>query len=706
MRPTARPSRAELITRTDSQIEERIPMTLKSGKTSRGLRKSAGCQLGLLLVLAFAFPHQLFGQCSKTNSLNCAYVTDGSGGDIFAVDRTTGATTKIQSIKGNVTLGDIRVATDNMLYVTTNSSVLKLSESGSGLTHVFDATKAIPGPFTGIRFSSLGDAFVNTARGVFRIGPDTNGNHLVQITGSTFPAPVQVTDTACSNSAGGAAVWPTGDLLIACNTVVNGSPVYEVLRCPAINGVASGCTGQSSLIQQVLTTSSPITGLAVDALARIFVASGNTVTQFDCTAGPCGPPSTLGTFATDFPAYIDVAPFPPGFAPSRAGGSPPCNSAAVTVFVSTGDVSSKNGKVWTINTVSTSATLHPPACDSLPTPAVETLAMVSSTRPAIGMGIASASRTLTKLLPNPATGVPSEIFANGPFSIQITNLTVNPGCNLSLTAEREAAGSLDAILAKARDANNNLVPSRAIPFSGEQSWRTTFHGGFPASGCTTSGDSHIGIVGALQYVNPWIALIDDATGKATLDPIPSVYPGFPLEGVPGDPIKIANSGLFTTNARIVLVDRGFTANGGQGYQFAGFEPPLVDPGGPSNNIEHSGKSFVLKFQLQANGAPISDAQGFAVTTGVSAARLTCDSSAGSACQNIQEMLINPEGNSATPPSFNYVGGGEFHFNLDSNQLDGTEWCNGIYEATANSDSFSPHTLQFELVGAPPAPQCF
>jgi hypothetical protein len=98
---------------------------------------------------------------------------------------------------------------------------------------------------------------------------------------------------------------------------------------------------------------------------------------------------------------------------------------------------------------------------------------------------------------------------------------------------------------------------------------------------------------------------------------------------------------------------------------------------------------------------------------VSVARLSCDSSAGPpgpppACQNVQQMLVNPEGNSASPPSFNFVGGGQFHFNLDTNQPppDGREWCNGIYEVTANSDSFSPHTLQFEIVGAPPAPSCF
>src|SRR6266478_1068253 len=202
----------------NTEIDERIPMTLKSSKTSRGLSKSAYCQLGLLLLLALAFPNQVFGQCSKTNSLNCAYATDGSGGDVFAVDRTSGAVTKILSIN-NATLNDIRVASDNMLYVTTNNSVLKLSESGSGKPiTVFSATSAIPGPFTGIRFSPLGDAYVNTPGGVYRIGPDTTtGNHLVQITGSTFPAPVKVTDNAGCNSAGGLAVWPTGDLLIACN---------------------------------------------------------------------------------------------------------------------------------------------------------------------------------------------------------------------------------------------------------------------------------------------------------------------------------------------------------------------------------------------------------------------------------------------------------------------------------------------------------
>jgi hypothetical protein len=678
-------------------------MTTDSGKTGRGLAGSVWGRLALVLFLGLVIPQLTFAQCSKTNAFNCAYATDGAGGDIFAIERTTGAVTKITSIKG--TLNDIRVAADNQLYVTSNSSVLRLNEDGSGkVTHVFDATKAIPGPFTGIRFTAFGDAYVNTPAGVYRIGPDGSGKHLVQIAGPTFPAPVRITDAACSVSAAGLAVWPTGDLLIGCNTVANNSPVYEVLRCPATNGVASGCTGPSSLLQQLLTTSNPITGLAVDALAHVIVASANTVKQFDCTSNPCAS-TTLATFATDFPAYIDTAPFPPGLPPSQAGGNPPCNSAAVTVFVSTGDGSSKNGKVWTINTVAATSQ-NPPACDVLPAPAVATLALVNSTRPAVGMGVASASRTLTELFPNPVGGLNSRIFNSGPFAIQIANDTVNANCHLSLTAQREALAPLDAILAQAKDADGNLVPSVSIPFDGEQSWRTTFHGGFPASNCTASGDSHIGITGALEYVNPWIVLIDDATGKATLDPIPSVYPGFSLPGVPGDPIHVINAGLFTNNARIVLVNRGFTVNNGQGYQFVGFLPPFNDPGQPSDNIVNAGKSVVLKFELFVNGVPISDTQGFATTTGISVARLSCDPSAGPDCKNEQVMLINPEGNSGTPPSFNYVGGGAFHFNLDTNQPDGTEWCNGIYEATANSDSFGAHTLGFEIVGAPPAPQCF
>jgi hypothetical protein len=666
-------------------------------------KASARKGLALLPALILAFASFSFAQCSKNNSFNCAYVTDGSGGNIYAVDRNSGATTKIQSIGGSLALNDVRLAADNMLYVTSNKSVLKQNPNGTGRAiHVFDATSAIPGPFTGIRFTPLGDAYVNTRNGVYRIGPDANGNHLIQITGSTFPAPVRVTDAACSTSSGGLAVWPTGDLLIACNTVVSGTPLYQVLRCPAVNGVATGCTGANSATQQLFTTSAPIIGLAVDAVAGILVASGNTVTRFDCTAAPC----TSGTptsFAPDVPAYIDTAPFPPGFPPSQAGGTPPCNSAAVTVFVSTGDASGKNGKVWTINTVNTISTT-PPACDSAQK--VATLALVSSTKPAVGMGVASASRTLTEVFPDPDTGMTSRLYHYGPFSIQLTNDTVNSGCNLSLTAQREAAAPLDAILAQAKDAFGNPSPSRAIPLNGEQSWRTTFHGGFPASNCTTAGDSHMEITAPFQYVNPWIALIDDATGKATLDPIPSIYPGVPLKGVPGDPIGIRNSGLFTQNARIVLVDRGFAVNNAQGYQFVGFFSPLVDPGQPSDNIINAGKSFVLKFELRANGIPISDAQGFAVITGVSIARLSCDPSAGSGCQNVREMLADPTGQSASPPSFNYVGSGDFHFNQDTNQPDGTEWCNGIYEVTANSDSFAPHTLLFEIVGAPAAPQCY
>jgi len=655
------------------------------------VKRFASVSFALLFGIALGAPAQVYGQCSKSNSQNCAYVTDGSGGNIYAVNRSTplGSVSKIQSI--SATLNDIRVATDNMLYVTSNSAIFRAGENGSGkVVHIFDATSAIPGPFNGIRFSALGDAYVNTPSGVYRIGPDGNGKHLVEITSAPFPTPVQVTDASCSSSAGGLAVSPTGDLYIACNT----GTVNEVLFCPAVNGVAGNCTGSGAT--QAFTTGSPISGLAVDASANVLAATGSTVAKYICSTIPCSSPGiTVWDFGTDLPAYIDTAPFPAGFPPTQAGGTPPCNSGAVTVFVSTGDASGKNGKAWRLDTVS------PTTCTSV-SPVLSSVS-ISSSKPAVGMGISTAARTLTKTFPNSINNDFSEVFDNGPFSIQITNLTVNSGCNLSLTAQRESAAALDAILAK------TSPPSRSIPFFGEQSWRTSFHGGFPASGCSTTGDSHIGIVGALQYVNPWIVLIDDTTGKATLDPIPSVYPQFPLANVPGDPIRITNSGLFTTNARIVLVDRGFTVNSGLGYHFDGFlspaNEPTPDPSFAWMNTINAGKSLVLKFALDVNGTPISNSQGVKVVTGLSAARLTCDGSAGAGCVNYQTLLINPEGNSASPPSFNFASG-QFHFNLDTNQPDGTEWCNGIYEATANSDSFSPHTIYFTVVGAPAYPSCF
>lgn len=648
----------------------------------------------VLFVTVFAVP-QVFAQCSKSSPANCAYVTDGAGGDIFAVDRTTLAATKLTSIN-NATLNDIRVASDNFIYVTTQNSVLRVSESGSGkAVHVFDATNPVPGPFGGIRFSPVGDAYVNTPNGVYRL----------LINGATsFPvSATQVTAKVCGKSAG-LAVWPTGDLLIACDN--------QVLRCPAgLDGVVADCTGANPPQVQVSDAGGTITGLAVDAAAGIIVAAGNTVTRYcnPVTTACAAASTTLATF-TDVPAYLDTAPFPQGFPASQAGGTPPCNSGEVTVFVSTGDASSKNGKVWAINTASTVSTV-PPKCDLLATPSISAPTLISSTRPAVGLGVAQTSRTLAKTL-NSSNSF-SELYVQGPFTIQITNNSVtNASCGLVLTAQREATAPLDAILAQATDSvTGKKVSARAIPFNGEESWRTSFHGGLPASGCSATSDTHIGITGSLNSVNPWIVLIDDATRKASLDPIPSVYPQFPLVGVPGDPIKIQNaSPLFTTNARIVLADRGFTANGGLGYQFNGFLPPLVETPDPSfagSNVINSGKSFVLKFSLSTSNGPITNAQGAAAVTGISVARLSCSDLANEpGCVGFQQMLVDPTGQSATPPSFNFSSG-QFHFNLDTNQADGTQWCNGVYEATANSDTFSPHTIYFTIVGGPVAPKaCF
>ena len=635
----------------------------------------------LMLLVAFAAP-SLFGQCSKSNSQNCAYVTSGPGGDIYAVDRTDplGSFTKLQTT--NASLNDIRVATDNMLYATTNTGVLKLSESGKGNGVQVWSGPAV-GPFAGIRFTPLGDAYVNTSQGVYRIGPDGNGKHLVQLT-SNFPAPVQLTSSACTTN-GGLAVEPTGDLVFACDD--------QIKLCHAdATGVVSSCASPTTL----QSDTGPITGLAVDALANVFYTTGNTVKQAligTCSGGSCTT-TTLATLA-QFPAYIDTAPFPSGLSPSQAGSAtPPCNSAAVTVFASTADGSSKNGTVSRIDTIDSTCAIVPTRVSSV---------LISTGKPMVGLGISSASRTLTETVDSATSG----IFNSGPYVIEITpagGTTVTPaGCKLSLTAQRESATTLDAILAA------TTPPTHSIPFNGEQSWRTSFHGGYPASGCTSSGDSHIGITGSLNYVNPWIVLIDDKSGQASIDPIPSVYPQFPLPGVPGDPIKITNSGLFTGNSRIVLVDRGFTVNNGQGFHFDGFDPPIneptPDPSFAGINSINAGKSFVLKFTLDANGIPITDAQGNKVLTGISIARLTCDPSATALCVNDQRMLVNPTGNSATPPSFNFSSG-QFHFNVDTNQPDGTKWCNGVYEATANSDSFPPHTVYFTITGAPAAPSCF
>ncbi len=256
----------------------------------------------VLFVTVFAVP-QMFAQCSKSSPANCAYVTDGAGCDIFAVDRTTLAATKLTSVNG-ATLNDIRVASDNFIYVTTQNSVLRVNENGSGkAVHVFDATAAIPGPFGGIRFSPAGDAYVNTPKGVSRL----------LINGATsFPvSTIPVTDKVCGASAG-LAVWPTGDLLIACDN--------QVLRCPAgLDGVAAGCTGANPPQVQISDAGGTITGLAVDAAAGIIVASSNsTINSVTRYCSPLNPPvcavasTTLATFANDVPAYIDTAPFPHG----------------------------------------------------------------------------------------------------------------------------------------------------------------------------------------------------------------------------------------------------------------------------------------------------------------------------------------------------------------------------------------------------------
>ncbi len=665
------------------------------------MKRLGSVSFALLLGIVLGAPAQVFGQCSKSNAQNCAYVTDGPGGNIYAVDRTDplATFTKITSVNGGVTLNDIRVATDNRLYVTTNTSVLRVNENGSGNTvHVFDATAGFPGPFNGIRFNAFGDAYVNTPNGVYQLGP-SGGKHLVDIS-SGFPlTPTKVSSASCGVS-GGLAVGPTGDLYIACDSAV--------LDCHAgTDGVAT-CGGSTAT--QLFTETGTITGLAVDATGGVIVASGHSVDRFDCSVSPCGALTPIITNLSDFPAYIDVAPFPPGFLPSQAGSAtPPCNSRAVTIFVSSADASSKNGRVSRIDTIDSS-------CNALaPLPPNVSFVAISNSKPAVGLGVSSASRTLTK--PVGSAPLVAGTYWHGPYSIEITpaaGTLVGPNCNLSLTAQRESAAALDAILANAIDSTTgNKLPTRAIAFNGEQGWRTSFHGGYPASGCSSSDSSHIGITASfsllnLGAVNPWIAIIDEA-GNASIDPIPNVYPQVPLPGVNGDPIRITNSGMFTNDSRIVLVDHGFVANSGKGYHFNGFASPLVeptpDPSFAGLNVINAGKSFTLKFTLDANGKSLTGKQAASVVTGLSIARLTCDVSAGPGCAQPQTLLFDSTGNSASPPMFNFSSGG-FHFNVDTNQANGQEWCNGVYEATANSDSFGPHTVYFTIIGAPAVPNCF
>jgi hypothetical protein len=667
------------------------------------MKRFASVSFALLIGIVLGAPAQVYGQCSKSNAQNCAYITDGPGGNIYAVDRTDplGTFTKITSVNGGVTLNDIRVGTDNRLYVTTNTSVLRVNENGSGnAVHVFNATAGVPGPFNGIRFNAFGDAYVNTPNGVYQIGP-SGGKHLVEIT-SGFPlTPTKVSSANCGVS-GGLAAGPTGDLYIACDSAV--------LVCHAgTDGVAT-CGGNAAT--QLFTETGAITGLAVDATGGVTVTSGHNVDRFDCSVTPCGALTPI-TSLSDFPSYIDVAPFPPGFPPTQAGGTPPCNSRAVTIFVSSADSSGKNGRVSRIDTAATTSSV-PPNCDTLASPNISSV-VISTSKPAVGLGVSSASRTLTK----PVSSAPlvAGTFWHGPYTIEITpaaGTLISPNCNLSLTAQRESAAALDAILANAIDSTTgNKLPTRAIAFNGEQGWRTSFHGGYPASGCTSTDSSHIGITASfsllnLGAVNPWIAIVDEA-GNASIDPIPNVYPQVPLPGVNGDPIRITNSGMFTNDSRIVLVDHGFVANSGKGYHFNGFASPLVeptpDPSFAGLNVINAGKSFTLKFTLDAGGKSLSGKQAASVVTGLSIARLTCDGSAGQSCVQPQTLLFDSTGNSASPPMFNFSSGG-FHFNVDTNQANGQEWCNGVYEATANSDSFGPHTLYFTIIGAPAAPNCF
>jgi len=620
----------------------------------------------LALATCLCLPFRAWGQaCTPTTPLNCAYVTDGSGQDILAV--SSGSVTTIAKISKKLGAPvQVRVGGDNLLYVVTPTNILRMTQSGGSLQTVFAAGKHGPSGFTGIRFDSQGNLYANTTSGVIQIAG------LIQST-TSFNSPTQLTSQSCS-AAGDLAFAANGDLLIACST--GGFAVY---RC---NGIflPGSCTPSG-----VANISGPVVGLAVDSLGDIITSSGTTITSTGASPGSVD-------FSPDIPAYLEAVPDPAGTAAS-APASFPCNNASPSILVSTA-VNGGSGKVWSVDTVTATSSNTPAQCVSAalakPTNPLVTL---GTSVPAVGLAAPATLHTLTKLT---SEGSPTSTFNYGPASIGLTptlgksQSTIFSGpCNLSITKEQMPASSIANSLAN-NDAGLVLSP---ITLFGEQSWVTGFHGAYPAN-CLNDATAftHIEISGFYPFVNPHIVLIPDDGSAAHVDELPFIYPVAPINGTPGDPI-VRNLGQFTTTpASIILANVGFLHNApANGYKFCGFLSPFVDPptGKKNANVVNSGQSATFKFQLGVGSCStlVDDATAELIVTGFSV---------GQFAPHFFEANNPGKGNSVSPPTFKYDPTGHlFIYTLDT-----TGYCNGSFEATANGDSFQPHTLVFTVVGAP------
>ena len=620
----------------------------------------------LALATCLCLPFRAWGQaCTPTTPLNCAYVTDGSGQDILAV--SSGSVTTIAKISKKLGAPvQVRVGGDNLLYVVTPTNILRMTQSGGSLQTVFAAGKHGPSGFTGIRFDSQGNLYANTTSGVIQIAG------LIQST-TSFNSPTQLTSQSCS-AAGDLAFAANGDLLIACST--GGFAVY---RC---NGIflPGSCTPSG-----VANISGPVVGLAVDSLGDIITSSGTTITSTGASPGSVD-------FSPDIPAYLEAVPDPAGTAAS-APASFPCNNASPSILVSTA-VNGGSGKVWSVDTVTATSSNTPAQCVSAalakPTNPLVTL---GTSVPAVGLAAPATLHTLTKLT---SEGSPTSTFNYGPASIGLTptlgksQSTIFSGpCNLSITKEQMPASSIANSLAN-NDAGLVLSP---ITLFGEQSWVTGFHGAYPAN-CLNDATAftHIEISGFYPFVNPHIVLIPDDGSAAHVDELPFIYPVAPINGTPGDPI-VRNLGQFTTTpASIILANVGFLHNApANGYKFCGFLSPFVDPptGKKNANVVNSGQSATFKFQLGVGSCStlVDDATAELIVTGFSV---------GQFAPHFFEANNPGKGNSVSPPTFKYDPTGHlFIYTLDT-----TGYCNGSFEATANGDSFQPHTLIFTVVGAP------
>jgi len=630
----------------------------------------------LSFIVVLSLP--AFSQCSPTDSSRCAYITDGPSRHVLAIDRPTGAISTVTTLSSRI--GNpiqVRVGGDNLLYVVTPTNILRMTlsggnpVSGNGPQTLYAAGRnsAAQG-FSGLRFDRTGNLFLNTPGGVWGIPG------VVQQSGTpatAFAAPSRLTTASCSSS-GDLAFNAFGDLLIACN----GGSSGNVLKC-TMQGLAATpptCTPTAVPI------SGTVTGLAVDSLGDIVVSSGTAVTSYKCDAA-CTAVAGPVNFGADTPAYLEAVPDPPGI--SQIGGAAPCNNASPSILVST-NAAGKNGKVWTIDTVS------PANCTAPASLVPQLVATLSTSTPAVGMASSATLHTLTKH----ASGAASSLFNFGATTLELFNDTVTAACDLTMTKQQLSITEVNNRLAQ--------LPGpavTAITHDGEQSWLTGFHGVFPNScGMDANSASHIGIGGFYPFTNPHIVLLpDDPNNLPTVDELPFIYPIAPLQGNPGDGI-IKNSsfpGVFTTTpATIILANVAFTANNGTGYMFCGFLSPFVDPGtgGKNQNIVKSGSSATFKFQLGTSkcSSLVPDDIAGNIVTGFSVAQFADPN--GNSAFNIAG--VPGKGNSVSPPQFKYdPKGHQFLFTLDT-----TGFCNGSYTATANSDSFGPHTLIFFVTGGP------